>query len=301
MTLRRLVFVSALVLAVTALGPAAAQGAAKGPDRPLRGAGTSTAIINLATGTGAVDGAGYLTHLGWYTAHTDDTSFTLTGNTFVIAGTATFVAPNGDKIFTTVATNGTVTATGSVSTSVNTITGGAGRFADATGTLTVTDVGVTVSVVGSVVTSKGTDTEAGHISYGHQHCRPFIGSGSGIDTVPVLGGSTFLVDGTVHTSPLGTGTFHSQGTQTGPTSFTFVTSGVYAGGTLTSSASGTNTTANTATSINTITGGTRRLTGAAGSSVITSTSAPTSNPQVSTLTFTFTGTICLASHNVDRR
>jgi len=132
------------------------------------------------------------------------------------------------------------------------------------------------------------------VAFGADHdlARPYNGSGSGIDTIPVLGGSTFVVDGTI-TSRFGTGTFHSQGTQTGPTSFTFATTVVYARGTLTSTASGTNTGPNTSTSINTITGGTRRFARATGSTTVTATTSPTANPQIRTITFTFTGTITL--------
>jgi hypothetical protein len=175
---RRLYVLSSLVLAAAALS--ACRLPPPPPLHPLTGTGTSTAIINLATGTGTADGTGQFDHLGKNTAHTDLTGFTLTGNTFVDTGTATFVVANddkanddkangdkanGDKIFTTVAGTGTVTSTGSVTTSVNTITGGTGRFDDASGTFTITSVGVTVSIVGSIVTSTSTDTVQGQISY----------------------------------------------------------------------------------------------------------------------------------------
>jgi hypothetical protein len=48
----------------------------------------------------------------------------------------------------------------------------------------------------------------------------------------VLGGSTFVVDGTVQGNS-GFGTFHGQGTQTGPTTFTITTTVVYRHGTFT--------------------------------------------------------------------
>ena len=50
-------------------------------------------------------------------------------------------------------------------TIVDTITGGTGRFADATGTFTVTGPAVTVSFSFPFVTSTGTNTMEGHISY----------------------------------------------------------------------------------------------------------------------------------------
>ncbi len=48
--------------------------------------------------------------------HTEVTALIVTANAFVDAGTATFVAANGDKVFTTVAGMGTLTSTGSVTT-----------------------------------------------------------------------------------------------------------------------------------------------------------------------------------------
>jgi hypothetical protein len=50
-------------------------------------------------------------------------------------------------------------------TTVNTITGGTERFAGASGTITVTSVGVTLSTVGSMTTSTFTGTAQGQISY----------------------------------------------------------------------------------------------------------------------------------------
>ena len=162
---RRLIFLSSLMLAVAALSPAAAQGATNGTARPLKGRSTATVIVNPPAGTGTVDGTILFTLLGKAPYHTDLTGFTVTGNTFAFTGTATFVAANGDKVFTTIVGTGTVTTTGSESTTVDTITGGTGRFAGASGTFTLTNVGVTVSTVGSIVTQTLTGTAVGQISY----------------------------------------------------------------------------------------------------------------------------------------
>ena len=166
MPLRRLIFLSSLVLAVAALSPAAALGATKGTDRPVNGHSTSTTTVDLATGTGVSDGSGPLSHLGLSTFHNDFTSFTLTGpNTFSFTLTASIVAANGDVIFTTATGTGTLTATGSEATLVSTITGGTGRFADASGTLTTSISSVTVSQVCTMITSHDTETHTGQISY----------------------------------------------------------------------------------------------------------------------------------------
>jgi hypothetical protein len=75
------------------------------------------------------------------------------------------VAANGDEVFTTATGTGTMTATESELTLVSTITGGTGRFADASGTVTTKISSVTVSVVGSTATSHDTETHTGQISY----------------------------------------------------------------------------------------------------------------------------------------
>ena len=69
-----------------------------------------------------------MTHLGKGTSHQTTTTVSVAGNTAVNAGTATYVATNGDKLLTNVAGRVTFTATGSEATFVDTITGGTGRF-----------------------------------------------------------------------------------------------------------------------------------------------------------------------------
>jgi hypothetical protein len=162
---RRLIVLS-MVVALFALSPTAALGKAKGTDRPVRGTSTSTTTLDTATGTGTVAGSGHLSHLGRSTFTNDITSFTSTGpDTFSFTLTAIIVAANGDKVFTTATGAGTSTATGSESTLVSTITGGTGRFADASGTITSKISSVNVSLVGSILTSTATETHKGRISY----------------------------------------------------------------------------------------------------------------------------------------
>ena len=165
MKLRKLIVSSTLALAVIALGPIAAQGASKGTDRPLKGTFTTTVISNVATQTTTVDGTFRLTHLGKGTSHQDTTTSSITGNTAVNTGTATYIAANGDRLYTTVVGTVTFTPTGSDASFVDTITGGTGRFADARGTFTRTGVAVLVSVIFPIVTSTGTATAQGQISY----------------------------------------------------------------------------------------------------------------------------------------
>ena len=75
------------------------------------------------------------------------------------------MAANGDEIYTTATGTGTLTATGSEATLVSTITGGTGRFADASGTLTTAITSEIVSAVGSTLTTADTEIHQGRISY----------------------------------------------------------------------------------------------------------------------------------------
>src|SRR5829696_7057413 len=160
----RAIITASLVLALAALVPASAAAKAGGTDRPVSGKTTSTTTVDLATGTGVSDGSGQISHLGAFTFHNDFTSFTLTGpDTFSFTLTASIVAANGDVIFTTATGTGTLTATGSEATLVSTITGGTGRFADASGTITSSIS--SVNVPGMPGTSNDTETHTGQISY----------------------------------------------------------------------------------------------------------------------------------------
>jgi len=81
-------------------------------------------------------GTGTATYLGKYTQHVVmqiDVRFRTS------TGTATFTAANGDTLFTSVVGQATPTSTPGVLTVVEvyTITGGTGRFADATGSFTL--------------------------------------------------------------------------------------------------------------------------------------------------------------------
>ena len=160
----RAIITASLVLALAALVPASAAAKAGGTDRPVSGKSTSTTTVDVAAGTGVSDGSGQISHLGAFTFHNDFTSFTLTGpDTFSFTLTASIVAANGDVIFTTATGTGTLTATGSEATLVSTITGGTGRFADASGTITSSIS--SVNVPGMPGTSNDTETHTGQISY----------------------------------------------------------------------------------------------------------------------------------------
>jgi len=164
MPLRKLIFLSGCALAVLAMTPATAMGATKGTDRPLTGTTTSTATINLITGSGTIGSSGQLSLLGAVTT-SQNAHFALVGpNGFSWTGTETTVAANGDQLFATVSGAGTL-GPPIQSTAVHTITGGTGRFAHASGTFTTTAVSSSVSIVGSVETVTSPLTFTGTISY----------------------------------------------------------------------------------------------------------------------------------------
>jgi hypothetical protein len=162
---RRLILLATLVLSAAALS--ACRLPPPEPLHPVKGTTSGTAIIDSATGTGTSDGPFDLTVLGKGTLHNDFTSSTQTGNTTTLTGAAIWStrAESHAAVLTTFTTTVTGTSTGLVATTVNTITGGTGRFKDASGTMTVTSSSVTVSTVGSVTTSTFTSTVQGQISF----------------------------------------------------------------------------------------------------------------------------------------
>jgi hypothetical protein len=155
-----------VLLAVTAISPAAALGAAKGTDRPLKGSSTGSLTVSLATGAATSSFTGNLSYLGAITGG-DVATLTATGPaTFTYAGMDILVAANGDEPFSTFTGSGVFTSATTVeSTQVNTITGGTGRFGDASGTFTITISSVIVSISATSETTDNTDTFNGQISY----------------------------------------------------------------------------------------------------------------------------------------
>jgi hypothetical protein len=113
----------------TALGTGVAFGAAKGTDRPYKASGYATGSINPVSGTFTFDGTEQVAHLGRATLHGEGA---FTGPTST-AFTATLVAANGDTL--RLSGSGVITS-GTTSTNLDTITGGTGRFAGASGELT---------------------------------------------------------------------------------------------------------------------------------------------------------------------
>ena len=159
-----LVLLAGAVLAVTALSRPTAR-AAHGTARPLAGTGTGTMTLNLLTGAATAGFTGRLSPLGADTG-SDNLHFTITSaTTFSYTGTRTFVAAGGNKVFSAITGHGTFTATTAHSTETDTITGGTGRFAAATGTYTGTISSVVVSATTGWQTSRVTATARGQIRY----------------------------------------------------------------------------------------------------------------------------------------
>src|SRR5688500_13797792 len=137
MVMRRLAALL-MVLAVMVLGSGDAFGDAKGTDRPIEGTGSGSGTATVTTVDGelevrfTLDGTERLSQLGRTTAHWEGRCTNPPACTDPATGTTTCVAENGDTLTTV------WTAAGSDElglTTTETITGGTGRFAGASGTL----------------------------------------------------------------------------------------------------------------------------------------------------------------------
>jgi hypothetical protein len=126
-----------LVLAFAALAPASALAKAGGTDRPMKGTVVGTVTVPIPSLQLTTDASGVLTHLGKYTGHFEGSGEIVGGRTLG-EGTFTVVAANGDQLTGTFTLNGSLPSGEPHSLTVFlTITGGTGRFADASGTLTI--------------------------------------------------------------------------------------------------------------------------------------------------------------------
>ena len=106
--------------------------AVAGSDLPFKGAFSATETV--AGPLHNLTGEGEATHLGRFRI---TSSFNVTPPPVRATGTAIWTASNGDQLLTSTAGTAVITFPTATITETHTITGGTGRFADASGTLIV--------------------------------------------------------------------------------------------------------------------------------------------------------------------
>jgi hypothetical protein len=99
----------------------------------IEGSGTGRLWVNTTTGAVTGHDSGVSSHLGRYTADIQGHAERADDGTLTGSGTVTIVAANGDQLTGPF----TLSGDGETQTVVVTITGGTGRFTNASGTLTV--------------------------------------------------------------------------------------------------------------------------------------------------------------------
>jgi len=162
------IVLAALVLGLAVIGPGPALAHAGGTDRPVMGTASGTARFNLLTNSFMVELTGTTTHVGLYSAHSEGSGAFAPDLTFAGTGEASIVAANGDEIHATTTLTTSSFAPGAfehTSTSVLTVTGGTGRFEDATGTLTTHLDTTPIGVEGATVIAHAEGTIEGSVSY----------------------------------------------------------------------------------------------------------------------------------------
>ena len=165
-----LLVLTSLLAAFAVALPGSAVATQGGTDRPVKGTLAGTTTANLATGTSLSQATGRISHLGRSTSVAEAT-FSVVGTLSTVSGTATVTAANGDQLFATFTGSGAVSSpipavgeTGDL-TLVVTITGGTGRFSDASGTLTQALHQEIVAFNGATIVLRDTATLRGRISY----------------------------------------------------------------------------------------------------------------------------------------
>jgi hypothetical protein len=145
----------------SAIGGDAVMEAKGGSALPFKGQLQSTEHVVSEDATGALrhlDGTGNATHLGRFTLSADFTVIMATGNA---TGAATWTAANGDQIRVSVVGHGDIVEFPIVTiVETHTITGGTGRFADASGT-------ITIERSANILTGVSSGSLSGTINLGH--------------------------------------------------------------------------------------------------------------------------------------
>jgi hypothetical protein len=164
--MRKAIMIAGLVLALGVLAPATALGNAGGTDRPIKGNGSGTTVVDLGTLAFVTDGTGTVSHLGQTTVHIDGVLTPTGPSTFTVAGPLTLTAANGDQLFGDFSGSGTnVASGGSTGTTATTITGGTGRFTGASGSASGPFTQTPISMSATTATFATTFSLSGTISY----------------------------------------------------------------------------------------------------------------------------------------
>jgi hypothetical protein len=157
------------LIALIALSADPALAATGGTDRPYRASGTATSSLDVSTFKFRIQGTANVAHLG---RSTSLSTGSLTGGTLGCTSssyTSTLTAANGDTVTSeSESTSCPVEGTNEFTiVSSDTITGGTGRFAGATGSATTTGIATpdpSKSSAGTLVFDD-TFTSSGTISY----------------------------------------------------------------------------------------------------------------------------------------
>lgn len=163
---------SSLVLGAGLISPGAALAAVGGTNLPLKGHTTGILSFDSSTGQFTSSSSGVGSLVGAFTV-TNSGSLIPTGFNpplvpYSVMGTQTVVAANGDQLFGTlngVGVNDIATSTAN-GTNVITIAGGTGRFANATGSYTVTYKSQATSTIGTIQSGPVTTTFQGDVNLG---------------------------------------------------------------------------------------------------------------------------------------
>jgi hypothetical protein len=151
---------------LVALAPASALAKAGGTDRPFKSTDVGAiGTLNIPTGEFSSQATEIISHVGKATTINQGTVVFTGPSTFTITAEFIVLAPNGDQLTGTFTGTGTFTATGSDATVVSTITGGSGRFADASGATAGSIHSTTISSDGVTLIFHAVSRLSGHISY----------------------------------------------------------------------------------------------------------------------------------------
>jgi hypothetical protein len=165
MILRRILLVSSLAVALGVIGPVATAGAANTVNRPILGIARGTTTVDLVSGAGTTVNVGYFLGIGVFLGSSNATFAYTSATAFSATGTGTLLTANGNELFFTSSGTGTLSGAAVTATTVDTIIGGTGRFAGASGVIKITAKGTSSQTVGSTETFTTFGLWTGSISY----------------------------------------------------------------------------------------------------------------------------------------